>query len=85
MKAYNASSQFSANEQFLAIMRLKVQEIEEKVKSSRRREQELILNNNVLNSEINQLKQERDALYTSLKMQKLKYYKTSTLSFISSI
>ena len=78
LRAYNASSQFSANDQFLAMMRINLEQIESKVKSSRRKEQELKLNNNTLNIQINKLKQERDILYKSLKMEESKVNKSSS-------
>ena len=85
LRAYNASCQFSGDDQFLAIMRMKLQQIEQTILTSRVKEQELKLNNSLLSTQINKLKQERDSLKQSLKMEESKVNKMNVSSSSSSL
>eukprot|EP01084_Bolivina_argentea_P002946 5514_1 len=80
LRAYNASQQFTSTEQFLALTKLKLQQIEKKIVTDRIKEQQLKLNNNILNSQINNLKKEVDGLYKKINLQESKTRKLSSNS-----
>mmetsp|Transcript_38024 Transcript_38024/g.60906 ORF Transcript_38024/g.60906 Transcript_38024/m.60906 type:complete len:296 (+) Transcript_38024:60-947(+) len=74
----------NANEQFLAITRLKLQNVEEKVLSDRLKEQQLTLQNHQLTAQITRLKQERDALYKAISTKEQQAASSSSSSSSSS-
>ena len=68
LKCYNSSG----SEQFLALTRLKLESIQQKILADRQREQQLKLENIYLSAQINTLKKDRDALYKEIKAAETK-------------
>jgi len=72
LKAYNAGSTVSGDEQFLSITKLRLSSIQQKIQNDRMKEHRLKLSNHTLRCEINELKQQHDALREDIKSQELK-------------
>ena len=72
LRAYNARSTVSGDEQFLSITKMSLFSIQQQIEAKRSKEHSLKLANHTLRTEIDRLQQQHDALREDIKSQEMR-------------